>query len=78
MTISQRQLLVEIMEIHKRIWERDYPKMDKMEAILEASRRMIFLYCSYMIYQLGATIEFNCEKGGLYYTDNTWFLPGYM
>ena len=76
--MSQRQQLERIMEIDKQIRLGNYPNADRMAKILEVSRRVIYNDRSFMIYRLGAPIEFDRERGGWYYTDKTWSLPGYM
>ena len=57
------------MEIDRHIREGEYPNNDKLAKILEVSRRVIFKDRSFMIYRLGALIEFDREKGGWFYTD---------
>ena len=74
--MSQRQQLERIMEIDRRIREGAYPNAEKLAESLEVSRRVIFNDRSFMIYRLGAPIEFDRERGGWYYTDKTWSLPG--
>lgn len=74
--MSQRQQLERIMEIDRRIREGGYPNAEKLAEILEVSRRVIFNDRSFMIYRLGAPIAFDRERGGWYYTDKTWSLPG--
>lgn len=74
--MSQRQQLERIMEIDKQIRLGNYPNADRMAEILEVSRRVIYNDRSFMIYRLGAPIEFDRERGGWYYTDKTWSLPG--
>jgi predicted DNA-binding transcriptional regulator YafY len=74
--MSQRQQLERIMEIDRRIRQGEYPNAEKLAESLEVSRRVIFNDRSFMIYRLGAPIEFDRERGGWYYTDKTWSLPG--
>ena len=74
--MSQRQQLERIMEIDRRIREGAYPNAETMAEALEVSRRVIFNDRSFMIYRLGAPIEFDRERGGWYYTEKTWTLPG--
>ena len=74
--MSQRQQLERIMEIDRRIREGEYPNAEKLAESLEVSRRVIFNDRSFMIYRLGAPIEFDRELGGWFYTDKTWSLPG--
>ena len=76
--MSQRQQLERIMEIDRRIREGMYPNADKMAEILEVSRRVIYNDRSFMIYRLGAPIEYDYDRGGWFYTDKTWILPGMM
>ena len=64
------------MEIDRRIREGAYPNAETMAESLEVSRRVIFNDRSFMIYRLGAPIEFDRERGGWFYTDKTWSLPG--
>ena len=76
--MSQRQQLERIMEIDRRIREGSFPNADKMAEILEVSRRVIYNDRSFMIYRLGAPIEYDRQHGGWFYTDKTWVLPGMM
>ena len=76
--MSQRQQLERIMEIDRRIREGAYPNAEKMAEILEVSKRVIYNDRSFMIYRLGAPIEYDREHGGWFYTDKTWILPGMM
>jgi len=76
--MSQRQQLERIMEIDRHIRVGQFPNADKMAEILEVSRRVIYNDRSFMIYRLGAPIEFDREHGGWYYTNQTWILPGMM
>ena len=74
--MSQRQQLERLMEIDRRIRDGEYPNADKMAKILEVSRRVIFTDRDYMINRMGAPIEFDRARGGWYYTNSTWVLPG--
>jgi len=74
--MSQRQQLERIMEIDRRIREGEYPNAEKLAESLEVSRRVIFNDRSFMIYRLGAPIEFDRDRGGWFYTDKAWSLPG--
>jgi len=74
--MSQRQQLERIMEIDRRIRDEEYPNADRLSEILEVSRRVIFNDRDFMINRLGAPIEFDRVRGGWYYTDKTWILPG--
>jgi len=74
--MSQRQQLERIMEIDRRIRAGEYPNAESMAEALEVSRRVIFNDREFMIYRLGAPIEFDRERGGWYYSDQTWALPG--
>lgn len=74
--MSQRQQLERIMEIDRRIRQGEFPNAEKMAVILEVSRRVIFNDRNFMLYRLGAPIEYNRDKGGWFYTDKTWNLPG--
>jgi predicted DNA-binding transcriptional regulator YafY len=76
--MSQRQQLERIMEIDRRIRQGEYPNADRMAELLEVSRRVIYNDRSFMIYRLGAPIEFDRERGGWFYSDQTWILPGMM
>lgn len=76
--MSQRQQLERIMEIDRRIRQWEYPNADRMAELLEVSRRVIYNDRSFMIYRLGAPIEFDRERGGWFYSDQTWILPGMM
>ena len=74
--MSQRQQLERIMEIDRRIRDKEYPNADRMAEILEVGRRVIFNDRDFMINRLGAPIEYDREHGGWTYTDRTWMLPG--
>lgn len=74
--MSQRQQLERIMEIDRRIRNREYPNAERMAEVLEVSRRVIFNDRDFMIHRLGAPIEFDREHGGWFYTVATWVLPG--
>ena len=78
MTMSQRQQLERIMEIDRRIRAGEFPNADRMAEILEVSRRVIYNDRSSMICRLGAPIEYDRERGGWFYTDQTWILLGMM
>jgi len=64
------------MEIDRRIREGEYPNADKLAEDLEVSRRVIFNDREFMINRLGAPIEYDRKRGGWFYTDKTWVLPG--
>lgn len=74
--MSQRQQLERIMEIDRRIRAGEYPSAERIAETLEVSRRVIFNDREFMVNRLGAPIEFDRERGGWYYTDETWALPG--
>lgn len=74
--MSQRQQLERIMEIDRRIRDGEYPNPNQLAKDLEVSRRVIFVDREFMITRLGAPIEFDRDRGGWYYTDETWMLPG--
>ena len=57
--MSQRQQLERVMEIDRRIRSGEYPNAEKMAEVLEVSRRVIYNDRVFMIYRLGAPIEFN-------------------
>jgi predicted DNA-binding transcriptional regulator YafY len=74
--MSQRQQLERIMEIDRRIRDGEYPNPNQLAKDLEVSRRVIFVDRDFMINRLGAPIEFDRTRGGWYYADETWILPG--
>jgi predicted DNA-binding transcriptional regulator YafY len=74
--MSQRQQLERIMEIDRSIRAGEYPNADRMAEQLEVSRRVIFNDREFMIHRLGAPIEYDRTRGGWYYTNKTWVLPG--
>jgi predicted DNA-binding transcriptional regulator YafY len=74
--MSQRQQLERIMAIDRSIRDEEYPNADCLAQKLEVSRRVIFNDREFMINRLGAPIEFDHSRGGWYYTDKTWVLPG--
>ena len=74
--MSQRQQLERIMAIDRSIRDEEYPNADRLAERLEVSRRVIFNDREFMINRLGAPLEFDRNRGGWYYTDKTWVLPG--
>lgn len=74
--MSQRQQLERIMEIDRRIRDGEYPNPNQLAKDLEVSRRVIFVDRNFMLTRLGAPIEFDRERNGWYYADETWVLPG--
>jgi len=74
--MSQRQQLERIMEIDRRIRDGGYPNPNQLAKDLEVSRRVIFVDRDFMINRLGAPIEYDRSRGGWYYADETWILPG--
>jgi len=74
--MSQRQQLERIMFIDRIIRDEEYPNADRIAEMLEVSRRVIFNDREFMINRLGAPIEFDRSRGGWYYTDKTWAMPG--
>ena len=74
--MSQRQQLERIMEIDRRIRDGEYPNPNQLAKDLEVSRRVIFVDRDFMINRLGAPIEYDRTRGGWYYADETWVLPG--
>ena len=74
--MSQRQQLERIMEIDHRIRDGEYPNPNQLAKDLEVSRRVIFVDRDFMINRLGAPIEYDRVRGGWYYADETWILPG--
>jgi predicted DNA-binding transcriptional regulator YafY len=76
--MSQRQQLERIFEIDRQIRAGAYPNAEQLAGRLEVSRRVIFKDREFMLYRLGAPIEYDREKGGWYYTDQTWTLPNIM
>ena len=76
--MSQRQQLERIFEIDRQIRAGAYPNAEKLAECLEVSRRVIFKDREFMLYRLGAPIEYDREKGGWYYTNEAWTLPNIM
>jgi predicted DNA-binding transcriptional regulator YafY len=74
--MSQRQQLERIMAIDQSIRNGEYPNADRLAKKLEVSRRVIFNDREFMINRLGAPIEYDRQRGGWYYTNKTWILPG--
>lgn len=74
--MSQRQQLERIMEIDHRIRDGEYPNPNQLAKDFEVSRRVIFVDRDFMINRLGAPIEYDRSRGGWYYADETWILPG--
>jgi predicted DNA-binding transcriptional regulator YafY len=74
--MSQRQQLERIMAIDQSIRNGEYPNADKLAKQLEVSRRVIFNDREFMINRLGAPMEYDRERGGWFYTNKTWVLPG--
>lgn len=74
--MSQRQQLERIMAIDRSIRNEEYPNADRLGEMLEVSRRVIFNDRDFMINRLGAPIEYDRMRGGWFYADKTWVLPG--
>lgn len=74
--MSQRQQLERIMTIDRSIRNGEYPNADRLAKSLEVSRRVIFNDRDFMINRLGAPIEYDRARGGWFYADRTWVLPG--
>jgi hypothetical protein len=56
--MSQRQQLERIFEIDRQISAGEFPNAERLARSLEVSRRVIFKDREFMIYRLGAPIEF--------------------
>jgi predicted DNA-binding transcriptional regulator YafY len=76
--MSQRQQLERIFEIDRQIRAGEYPNAEQLAECLEVSRRVIFKDREFMLFRLGAPIEYDRDKGGWFYTDQTWTLPNIM
>ena len=74
--MSQRQQIERLLEIDQQIRAGRYPTAERIAAKLEVSKRVIYEDKRFMVERLGAPIEFSRERGGWYYTDKTWSLPG--
>lgn len=74
--MSQRQQLERIMEIDRRIRNGKFPTAAQLSSDLEVSRRVIFNDRNFMIHRLGAPIAYDRVRGGWYYRDESWILPG--
>ena len=74
--MSQRQQLERIMEIDRRIRDGEYPNPNQLAKDFEVSQRVIFVHRDFMINRLGAPIEYDRSRGGWFYADETWVLPG--
>jgi predicted DNA-binding transcriptional regulator YafY len=74
--MSQRQQLERIMEIDRQIRSGCYPNAHSLAKALEASERTIYDDRRFMQDRLGAPIKHNDDRGGWYYTDPTFTLPG--
>lgn len=74
--MSQRQQLERIMTIDRSIRDEEYPNANRLAEMLEVSRRVIFNDRDFMINRLGAPIEYDRTRGGWFYADRTWVLPG--
>ena len=74
--MSQRNQLERIMEIDRRIRDGQYPNADQIADHFEVSRRVIFVDRDFMVTRLHAPMKYDRARGGWYYTDETWVLPG--
>ena len=72
--MSQLQRLERCMEIDRRIRDGQYPNPNQLAEHFGVSRRAIFDDRTFMIDRMGAPIEFDHEREGWYYTDETWSL----
>jgi len=76
--MSQRQQLERILEIDRAIRAKEYPNAAQLAQRLEVSRRVIFYDCAFMKDRLGAPIEYDRQRRGWYYSEDTWILPNIM
>lgn len=72
--MSQLQRLERCMEIDRRIRDGQYPNPNQLAEHFGVSRRAIFDDRTFMIDRMGAPIEFDRDRDGWYYTDETWSL----
>ena len=76
--MSQRQQLERIFEIDRQIRAGLYPTAESLAEKLEVGKRVIFVDRKFMVERLDAPIEFNRNRGGWCYSDQTWMLPNLM
>jgi predicted DNA-binding transcriptional regulator YafY len=73
--MSQRQQLERILEIDRQIRARRYPNAQSLARALEVSVRTIYGDREFLVDRLHAPIEHDPERGGWFYSDETWALP---
>ncbi len=76
--MSQRQQLERILEIDRSIRAKEYPNATRLAKKLEVSKRVIYNDRAFMIDRLGAPIDFDRERKGWYYREDTYALPNIM
>lgn len=76
--MSQRQQLERIMEIDRAIRAKEYPNATRLAKTLEVSKRVIYNDRAFMVDRLGDPIEYDRERNGWFYTEDTWLLPTVM
>lgn len=76
--MSQRQQLMRIFEIDRRVRAGQYPNAESLARDLEVSKRVIYKDRAYMIDQLRAPLATDRQRGGWYYTEPTYVLPNVM
>jgi predicted DNA-binding transcriptional regulator YafY len=64
-----------LMALDAEIRDGKYPNCLTFSADWEVSQKTIQRDIDYLRYQLGAPIEYDREKKGFYYSNDTWFLP---
>lgn len=62
--------------IHDEIKKNTYPDVNKLAEKLESSIRTIYRDIAFLRDSIGAPLEYHKQKGGYYYTEPTWELPG--
>jgi predicted DNA-binding transcriptional regulator YafY len=70
--------LERIARIDMEIRAGHYPNAQSLSAQFEVSKRTIYDDRTFMVDRLGAPINFDKDKGGWYYTNLVWVLPGLM
>ncbi len=70
--------LERIIQLDQAIRSGNYPSASALAARFEVSQRTIYADRTFMVDRLGAPIEFDDERGGWCYTDQTWVLPAIM
>ena len=69
---------IRVLKIEKEIQSGTYPSVDKLASLLEVSRRTILRDIQNLMNDYDAPIDYDRNRGGYYYTDNTFFVKNML